>query len=292
MQNLNRLKDEILFTQSVDNFLQVYEEVAIIKIKRIRDKVISSREFIDALYPIVFEIRNFYLASKSKSKKRNSIPNYLQKNGETLFVLFTPNDRLIGDIAGKVVDNYLESVKKCPKSRSMLVGKSGAKHTGEAFKPDYYFDFPDGLDKESNFDMINGLILQYENVQIFYPKFISFVHQVSVEESITGEAIENLIANKIAESDSGARSNYIFEPSVEEVLHFFEREIFESYMRQKLLETSLSKYGSRIKSLEDAEKNTENVLNKLKKQAFIIDKSVKNSSQLERVAGMTLWSDS
>jgi F0F1-type ATP synthase gamma subunit len=292
MQNLNRLKEEILFAQSVKNFLQVYEEVAIIKIKRIRERVIKSREFIDSLYPTVFEIRNYYLSQAKRNINHKKMPDYRKKNGMTLFVLFTPNDRLIGDIAIKVIDNYLEAVKKNAKAKSLLIGKSGAKHVGLTFKPDYYFDFPDGLDKESNFDMINGLVLQYGNVQIFYPKFVSFVNQIAVEESVTGEAIERFVSDKQDVTDFKFNSNYIFEPSVEEVLNFFEREIFESYMRQKLLETSLSKLGSRIKSLEDAEKNTETVLDRLRKQAFMIDKSAKNSSQLERVAGITLWSDS
>lgn len=286
MQNLNDIKKEIDYVDNVRSFLRIYEEIAVIKMKKIRESVVNTRKFAEEMYPIFISVKGIY---KKEVSKHTDDPNYIystvEKTGNALAVIVTPNERLVGDVGEKVFENYKNSsIYKNPHSL-LIIGRTGKKIAlafglGNKHK---YFDFPDKTNPTS-YEAILDTIIRFQQVQAFYPKFLSFIEQITVEDGLSGEMEE-----KYRKDDDSVKAHYIVEPSVESVLNFFEVEIFSTIFKQKLYECELAKYGSRINAMESAIASTETRLKRLKAERFIFLKRMDNKLQLERLSGVALW---
>ena len=286
MQDLENIKKDISFTTVVKDLVKIYEEIALMKMKKIRSSVIKTRRFAQTIYPIFYEVKDYCISEIEDDQEAASFST-IEKNGKSLNILLTPNDKLVGDISEKVVKSYIAKGLN-PDSGLVVIGRAGrkiidAKFPGLSY---FYFDLPE---KGSTFllDDIIKLIISYQNINIFYPKFISFINQASVKENLSGEILpdQDILMRENVEN------NYIFEPSAEDVLNFFEVEIFSSVFKQKIAESELAKLGSRVIAMESAARNAEQSEKKLKASQFILEKAFNNRKQLERLSGLSLWGD-
>jgi F0F1-type ATP synthase gamma subunit len=73
----------------------------------------------------------------------------------------------------------------------------------------------------------------------------------------------------------------IFEPSPEEILSFFETQIFTSLFKQTINESYLAQIGSRIMVLETASARIESRLKELDKEFKRIQRQKQNKKQLK-----------
>jgi F0F1-type ATP synthase gamma subunit len=82
---------------------------------------------------------------------------------------------------------------------------------------------------------------------------------------------------------------YFFEPSLEKVMEFFEKEIFASIFQQTISESELAKFAVRMVSLDLASENAKNKL----KQVILANNRMRhqenNKKQMEKFASMKLW---
>ena len=81
----------------------------------------------------------------------------------------------------------------------------------------------------------------------------------------------------------------LIEPSIEEVLDFFEQQILAAVFEQSLHESSLSKFASRMVSLNYANENIRNSLKSLKFKNLKLKHFLANAQQLELMSGISLW---
>ncbi len=286
MQNLNDIKKEIDYVDNVRSFLRIYEEIAVMKMKKIRESVTATRAFADDLYPIFISVKELYKHEVSKHAIDSEyVYSTVNKTGKDLAVIVTPNERLVGDVGENVFNNYKNSSVYSKPHSLIVIGRSGKKIASSfGLEGKYkYFDFPEKTNQE-NYELLLDTIIRYQYVQVFYPKFLSFIEQVTVEDGLSGEAEE-----KYQSSNEVVKTNYIVEPSVESVLNFFEVEIFSTIFKQKLYECELAKYGSRISAMESAIASSETRLKRLKAERFIFLKRLDNKLQQERLSGVALW---
>ena len=77
---------------------------------------------------------------------------------------------------------------------------------------------------------------------------------------------------------------YIFEPSVEKILMFFETQIFASLFDQAVRENQLAKFASRILSMDRASDNIRNRLKELNLQSMRISHYLVNKKQINSLS--------
>jgi len=275
------------FLGTLHNILETYEEIAATRMGRIRSSVLGNRVFLLEINEIFQQVKASYkahieLLMKNKIVKDPSKLTFINRNGKTLYVFISANTGLYGDIIRKTYDVFVQNLKQKPCDVAIL-GKLGLEIfiADKIRAPLVYFEFPDDKIDNASVKRIVEYIIKYEQVLVFYEKFNNVVSQTPIITSISGDQLPG--------EKSGPSASYFFEPSLEKIMAFFEKEILSSIFQQTIFESELAKFASRMVSLDYASENTrvrlKDVLlgkNKIKHQEY-------NKKQLEKFASMKLW---
>jgi ATP synthase F1 gamma subunit len=228
------------------------------------------------------------LLDKMKKGDKRILPT-LQKNGKSLLVYLSSNGRLYGSVTQKTYKLFIEEVKKehIPAVDIVIIGKAGKEMFDNSGikKPYEYFEIPDTTVEIDHIIKLMQKFLQYEQVNVFYGKFGNVVKQTPIETSISGEDIfETETPVDIPRED-----RFIFEPTLEKILHFFETQIMANLFSQTLLENQLARHASRVSAMEEALVNIEEESKKLHQEQTKIKHLMQNKKQLETMGGLLLW---
>jgi F-type H+-transporting ATPase subunit gamma len=277
-----QLATEVEGLESLKSLVEVYEEVAAGRMQKVRGAVLQSRQFLEDLLTVFSRVKVAYRESAKK------FAPWRRKNGKTVAVFVSANAGLYGDIVDRTFKMFEDFVKS-EKPQVVVLGKLGVKMMADRL-PEVlynYFDFSDeGVDMES-FDMVMRYLIQFERILVFYGKFKTILYQDPVMSSVSGDAVE---VEKIEEAVSTDKTKFLFEPSVEEVAQVFEGEILASLFEQTLHESQLSKFASRMLSLDKAVDNIENRLKGITIEGRKIKHKLQNRKQLSTISGISLWS--
>lgn len=306
MVNKQEVITEITRLTGVKELVEAYEEIAATRMRRIRSAVLKTRDFLTGLTEIFQEVKSSYKKQllalmKQKKIKDASKLSMVKRNGKTVCIFLASNTGLYGDIIKKtyyLFNNYI----KQNKSDLVIIGRLGrslfqqdnpnAAHT--------YYDFPDsGVDYESLKKLVE-MIVQYEKILVFYGKFENIVYQNPAMLDLYGDASLSHLpgetryntvpgeTDKHLEGEQGSVA-YFFEPSLEEVMMFFESQMFGSIFEQTVHESDLAKYASRMFTLDKATENIKGRLKKVEVQKRVIQHRFMNKKQMESLSGLTLW---
>lgn len=288
MQSLKEVQQDMALAKTMRSVVTTYEELAVFKMQEIRDGVLTTRDFLKRILEIYTEVRYSYkeiiekLLQQSKNSESMAFST-LNKNGKKVTLLMTSNEGLSGDISYKVFRTFLDKVNY-KNTDVIIVGRRG-KTLYDSFgieKRYTYFDLPDVDIKMEDLKDLISEVVKYEDVEVFHGKLLNVVNQEGVISNITAQ-----LSEQSAETEQ--RNQYLFEPSLREVLRFFEVQIFASLFKQTISETNLANLGSRVTAMELANKNTEDRMQLLSAQGRAIKKALEGKKQLQRLAGMSLW---
>ena len=290
MPTQQELTAEIALVHSLKFLVQAYEELAIMKMQQIRNKVLNTRTYVEGLTEVFFDVHRSYrrqveqLMKENKGKQGFSFST-LAKNGKGISVLISPNQRLSGTIAFSVFSAFLNHIKQS-KDEVVIVGKVGKdmweqRNLGKNFT---YFEAPDEQAQAKDLEPIISKLMQYETVNVFHGKYQNLIRQDATISNVTGD--DSLLKPK---EDSEKRRMFLFEPMLKDVLHFFEVQITATLFQQTIHESHLAHLGSRITAMEEASGNIDNRLLTLKHDKLKIIKAINNKKQIQTYAGMSLW---
>lgn len=270
-----------------------YQEQAIGQINFARYSVLSSRQFATELDEIFFNVKTSYKnsllkksrlkgGSQEQNKTQIGLPN-IKKGKKEVFVLITANTKLYGDIILKTCQLFAERAKES-EADLIIIGKRGKDYIVEhGIKKQYtYFQVPDTNITIDLLKQITTALLAYDKVRVFYGKFNNIVSQVPAEGYLTGYLPDN-------EQGKKDRENFLFEPSIEEILIFFESQIFSILLNQTMQEGQLARFASRIKAMEQAQINIQKQFERLSRLEKRLKNMEMNKKQLEILAGRSLW---
>jgi F0F1-type ATP synthase gamma subunit len=149
--------------------------------------------------------------------------------------------------------------------------------------PYTYFELPDyGVDRKRMGDVVRHLV-QYEKIIVYYGKYKSVITQTPSKFEIS--------AGTDVEQDAGdPKRVYIFEPSVEKILMFFETEIFASLFDQSIRESQLAKFASRILAMDRADQNISKRLKELSLEKLKLSHKQVSKRQLNSLSSL-MYSD-
>ena len=286
MSDTRKISNEIMELKVLQTITAAYAEIASIRMRKIRDFVLENRDFLGSIDEIFREVLSSYkkeVQSIIKGEKRGENITFLSHNGKGVAVLLSANTGLYGDIVGKTFDKFMEEVSGGD-NEVAIIGKLGASLFEQVAPNTPYtaFDYPDYNAPEEKLVEIIDHLVQYEKIFIYYGKFQSVVTQVPSVYSISAVTPSTLQESTEAESET----KYIFEPSLQKILMFFETEIFASLLDQTVRESELSKFASRITAMSKATENIRENLGKANMRKLKNSHNISNRKQLNALNGL------
>lgn len=281
MINPKSIEKEIEQVSSLGDLTEVYGEIASIRMKKVRDYVLKNRSFLSSIEVIFKDALNYYqkkISDSIKAGMKEGNVTFLAHNGKMVNVLISANTGFYGNVVREVFDKFIEDVEK-EDAEVTIIGRLGRTLFLEKKpnKPYTYFELPDyGVDEDKLSEAIKHLV-QYEEIKVYYGKFYSVVSQKPTTFSISA-------GKPVGVYEKTSPISYIFEPSVEKILMFFETQIFASIFDQSIRESQLAKFASRILSMDRASDNIENKLNELNLEKLKIAHKLANKKQLGSLA--------
>jgi len=267
---------------------QAYQQIAANHIRKTRTTVVLNRDFITELLTLFQDVRVAYRAQllslmRKKRIKHTDNLSLIRRNGKTTTVFIAANTGLYGSIVKKTVEMLTDYLQKNDADVTIL-GRAGESIFKESNPKKKYmlFDFPDaGIDATKLSDLVSHL-LKYEKVLVFYSQFQSIVSQnptiSTLDSSITLE-----------EERQQEIKKYLFEPSLEKIIVFFETEIFGLIFEQTLRESQLAKQASRMFALDQAIQNINTRLGKTRIMESVMTHRMLNAKQVNSLASMAFW---
>lgn len=289
MQEKSRIAQELELTKNIHMLAKGYEEISVMRMQAIRGLVLKTRIFVTELSEVFYSVKTSYrkqivaLMRKQKKKDLTKVST-MRKNGKSVLVLLTTNKKFYGDITMRVFKLFIEDAKRTH-SDLVIIGRYGRnlfEHQG-ILRSYQYFQFPERRISLEDLKPLIATIVPYEAVTVYHGKFKNIVSQVPTASNVTGEQpFEQQPKEQVS-------MKYMFEPSLEKIISFFETQIFTSLFKQTVHESELAYYASRIKAMEESLENIKNTMSNLHQQKRRIDNIIMNKKQMQALSGITLW---
>jgi ATP synthase F1 gamma subunit len=275
------LKEEIAQVESLKVLTDIYGEIASVRMMKIRGFVLKNRDFLQSINNIFKDALAAYanklsiLVRAGKLKKGGRV-TFLAHNGKTVAVYISANTGFYGEIVRRTFEKFISDVAD-QDVEITIVGRMGRLLFLERMpkRPYTYFDLPDyGIDQTKLSDVIKHLVA-YEEIRLYYGKYQSVITQKPAMNLISAGTM-------VSENVAKPEVEFIFEPTVEKILMFFEAEIFASLFDQSIRESQLAKFASRILAMDQAsqsigERLEDLHLEKLKNEHRVSDRKQLNS---------------
>ncbi len=276
MPTLKETEEKLEAVSTIKNIVQSYQEIANLRMNAIREKVLKNRKFFLELSETYQKIRAAYLFSIKKGWIKEKESSFLRPEKETVAIFLSANKFFYGPL---ILNTWQQVQKNIEGSKTDLVvtGKVG-KYLAGKNKPRnkiFYFELDDENPEPEQIKKIMDFIKNYKDVLVFHGRYRSVLKQTVTINKISG----GLPAVKSPEDIEV--KNYLFEPSAEAILEFFEREIIASLFNQTLLEHQLARYASRMIAMHQATENAKKSRKELKRIENKLQKQEANKKQIE-----------
>lgn len=272
MPTLKEVKKELEFVATFKNIVSTFQEVASIKMNQIRNDVLKNRGFCQELLKTYKRIRSAYWLSLKKEGVRKIIFRQIKKG---LVVVFLSANKLFYGPLLLEIWNQVKNFLKNNKGDLVVIGRVG-KYLAEREKTGwqiFYFDLDDTKPEEDKIGQVLDFIKDYERIMVFHGKYERGFLQKPTITDISG--------GLPTEKEKQINIKYIFEPSAEAVLGFFEREIIGVIFHLAILEHQLARYGARVWAMYQAGERAKNIEKKLKGEEKKLQKALANKKQIE-----------
>ncbi len=265
---------------------EAYSQVSSQRMKKIRDGVVTSREFLTAIDALFRELRNSQKREVSRlaKKKGGDAVTFLAHNGKTASVFIAANAGLYGDIVGRVFNEFISEVR-AKNTEVTIIGKFGLSLflSAEPKRPYTYFDYPDFGDNPDNLSQITRHLVSYEEIHIYFGKFKNLAYQETASVVISAET-------QLKDEGSTEKiTKYLFEPDLGEILAFFEGEMFTSTFEQAIHEAQLAKFSSRMIAMDKAGEKVKEELKKARMLHLKLNHYLADRKQQSIFGSFKLW---
>lgn len=294
MPRLSDVSDRLLTTDTVLGLVTSLEEVAVMRMQRVRTSVLKTRGYLEGLLDVFVSVRLVHQREidqlynhKHWWQKKSAMAEVHRGNGKTLLVLISPTQRLSGEVGRSVFRKFVEAVEKVgAQTEVAVVGKVGRDMFVSHFhrEPLHYFDWQENNPSQTELTTFLGSVVPYEKVVAFTAEFQSLVTQQPRELILTGN--QELLSTK---NTPTTNQMYLCEPTISELVDFFEHQVVASLFQQSLQEAHLAHLGSRVTALETATQNVNHERGKLRRLSQQLTRQEQQRRQRQRFAGMHLW---
>lgn len=242
MKHPNEIAREEVSMGTLVELTSVFEGIASMRIAQIKNQVLQSTKFFDALWQIYSQLRVDSLFSFGRDNNNQEVID------KELFIIITAEGGFSGDIDQKLVQLMLKDYDK-DKNDIITIGHHGAvqlAQRGVAYQK--YFKLPT-KDQNINVTPIIREVRRYRSTKMFYQEYVSLMVQDVKRIELSTAVKERGIANDEKSEDIISEDTYIFEPSSFAVAAHLERSMMQVAISQLILESKLAQYASRFRAM-------------------------------------------
>lgn len=303
MQYKKIINSEIEFTRSFKLLAQAYEEIAVMKMRKVRSSVINTRDYLEKLSEVFYEIKKAQkrelLEGQKKIKERKAkglpiVPSDKKQTPakilKTVSVFVSANTTLYGDLISRIFTQFVQKTSS-EDTDIIIIGRVGRRlyDQYEGKKPYLYFEFPDVEITLNDLKPVIFHLIKYQNIIVYYGKFENIVNQQVMVSNVSGREPFANLPTQAQKQEGQLGMDFLFEPSLEAILVFFQDLIASSLFRQTVRETQLARLGSRIMSMEKAQQNVDDKIKKLHFLEIKLHRQEEHKKQQNRLSGISLW---
>ncbi len=255
MKRALNIQDEMGQIGTIRDLTTVFEGIASLRIAKIKDKVVSSKIFFAELWQIYTQLR----ADPTQQLVNRSGSGV--KKAKDVFVVVTSEGGLSGDIDSKIVARVKQDYH--PKTTDVIVlGSHGAILLSQAKVPIIKgYRLPDA-DVAPDVRTIIDDVADYRNAAIYYQTYVSLgVQEVARIDLIS--AVKALGSGSDTVGEVISSREYIFEPSLPEIVDYMESVVLGVTLGQAILESHLAQFASRFNAMTVAKQRAKDLSNDL-----------------------------
>ena len=269
MANLKELRNRISSVTSTQKITRAMQMVAASKLRKAQDAVESTRPYSDKLSEVVGNL------SKEMDGDDNA-PKLLVGNGKSkryLFVIATSERGLCGGFNSSITrlasQKARELISSGKEVQFICVGKKGKASLSREFGDRIieFFDFSEvrNLSFEQGDAISQKIITLFEEdkfdiCHLYFSKFESVLTQTPTEQVIIPSNLEE----GSDESKSSQEACYEYEPGEVEILSDLLPKNLSIQVFSALLENFASEQGARMTAMDNATRNADEMIDKLK----------------------------
>ncbi len=245
--------------QTIEELTGVFESIASLKIARLRNRVVASKEFFDELWQTYSQLR---IDPATRIGQRNK-----KMDDGAIFVLVTGEGKLSGEIDDLIVEKFLEAYTT-PGAAVAVIGSHGlAKLRERGIDVTYQFPLPESDDHISVADIIEP-VSKYSRAVVFYQTYESLRTQ-KVASIELASAIQELSSDvDDADAEVVSTKDYVFEPGINEIAEYLESLMMGVALTQVIMESKLAQYASRFNAMSSAKRRAHDLATDLSNQYY------------------------
>lgn len=274
MSILDDIKDDITDLQTLHLIATSFTDAAAARIKAIREAFERNQQF-------YIELSHVFHLVKLVALKKGLVPKQ-QDRVRTLSVAFTANQHFYGTIHRRIMETILKKVEK-DGTDLLVVGKTGREYLEVAGKRHItMYQFDKDSPREEELSQFLDSVHEYGSILVYYPQFVSLVRQEVGVIDIT-QVLE--IPDKTVDEET----YILFEPEVDKILAFFEKQIRSVLFRRVALEAELARTAARMVSMNEASDRADSLIKEKHTEYLKLMRSFINRQLLDTFAGRSVW---
>lgn len=222
----------------IEDISGIFEGIASIRIRQIKNHVVTSKNFFDQLWQIYHQLRVGTGATVNRPKIKKSV-----------IIVITSAGGLSGEIDNKIIEQ-VSSRYNAAKMDIIVFGEHGAVLLAERkIRPIKVFTLPN-IHKNFDISPVIRMIEKYSKATVYYQTFVSLaVQKVGMIDLILQVGDSKTGSDKLSTSQLISEADYEFEPSISEVTSYMESVMLGIALQQMLLESRLAQFASRFSAM-------------------------------------------
>lgn len=276
MRSHKAVANDLLSMRDFHGLIEVYEELAALKMQAIRQAIITSREYFAGLARLSDEIGTDIGQMYESTKKGEAV------------VFVAANANLFGQIIGSIFEEFMNYVD-AKKSAHIFVAGSVGVELVKSYAPSTVYKQLNIPDEQIDGSILSSLVKElspYSKVKIFYGEFNNIVRQVVNSRVLSGQALERQI-DAISNVSSESQLAYLYEPTIDTISAKLGTEVFASVFEETIRESQLAKYASRLMHLDSALTKVDKLSADLSNERLRVHRRIQDKKQRSRLLG--LW---
>jgi F-type H+-transporting ATPase subunit gamma len=304
MPRINEIKEQQEVVTTVGSFTNSLQQIAAMRMVKLRDLVLASRRFVDEATVILRELQlerakmlEKELGKKSKRKATmaaaqktvTSINTNTDKHIDTAIIVVTSDQGLCGSYNLEIFRKLDAITTQYPNADYFVMGHKGQHYLEQLKKKvqvKYYpYNIPEAVTIKDLKPLI-GMFYYYQHIFLVYSKYINTATR---DVTFIELAVPNISASE-AEKEK-AEGKYIFEPGIEDLIASISARVRYALFRQQILDSKLSLYTSQMMAMKTAADNAQNLLVDLQREYNKARRKIVDKKILEVQSGRSLWEE-
>lgn len=300
MRRINEIKSEETVVQTVGDFTNSLQQIAAMRMTKLRRLVLTARIFVEEATLILRELKLEQEKRRQRElKKAQTLKNGVarkakktevpEKPKRKAIIVISSNQGLSGSYNLEVFNKLKQIINDHQDADYFILGKKGqAFMRGQAKKVKLRY-FPYDIPEEVSINDLKpliGIFSYYSEIHLIYSKYINTAVREVVFLELTVPHVEEIESQK-----ETAEGKFIFEPDIDALIEAVSGQIRYALFRQQLLDSKLSLYTAQMVAMKNASDSAKDILVDLKMEynkarRKIIDKKIQ-----EVQAGRSLWEE-